>query len=98
EGGGGGEGGARGRGGPAAHRAAHAGAARGDVRVGAIRETLRRRAMATLSGKVAWITGAGSGIGQAGALELAKAGATVVISGRRADALEETRKPGTAAG
>ena len=34
------------------------------------------------SGKVAWITGGGSGIGLAGAQELKKAGATVVISGR----------------
>ena len=37
---------------------------------------------ADLKGKVAWITGGGSGIGLAGALELAKAGAHVVISGR----------------
>jgi NAD(P)-dependent dehydrogenase (short-subunit alcohol dehydrogenase family) len=37
---------------------------------------------AELKGKVAWITGGGSGIGLAGALELAKAGARVVISGR----------------
>ena len=35
-----------------------------------------------LSGKVAWITGGGSGIGLAGAEELVKAGARVVISGR----------------
>ena len=37
---------------------------------------------AELKGKVAWITGGGSGIGLAGALELAQAGAHVVISGR----------------
>ena len=37
---------------------------------------------ADLRGKVAWITGGGSGIGLAGALELAKSGARVVISGR----------------
>ena len=54
--------------------------------------------MAALGGKVAWITGAGSGIGQAGAVELAKAGATVVISGRRAEALEDTRALVAAAG
>ena len=35
-----------------------------------------------LENKVAWITGGGSGIGLAGAMELAKAGARVVISGR----------------
>lgn len=35
-----------------------------------------------LNGKVAWITGGGSGIGLSGAEELVKAGARVVISGR----------------
>ena len=53
-----------------------------------------------LGGKVAWITGGGSGIGLAGALELAKAGAHVVISGRTArtneSALAELRKSGSA--
>ena len=42
----------------------------------------------SLQGKVAWITGGGSGIGLAGAIELAKAGCRVVISGREADKLE----------
>jgi NADP-dependent 3-hydroxy acid dehydrogenase YdfG len=45
-----------------------------------------------LAGKVAWVTGAGSGIGQAGALALAEDGAYVVLSGRRHDALEQTAK------
>jgi NADP-dependent 3-hydroxy acid dehydrogenase YdfG len=45
-----------------------------------------------LAGKVAWVTGAGSGIGQAGALALAEDGAHVVLSGRRRDALEQTAK------
>ena len=36
----------------------------------------------SLKGQVAWITGGGSGIGLAGAIELVKAGAHVVISGR----------------
>jgi NADP-dependent 3-hydroxy acid dehydrogenase YdfG len=42
----------------------------------------------TLRGKVAWITGGGSGIGLAGAQALKKAGATVVISGRSEATLE----------
>ena len=44
--------------------------------------------MGTLTGKVAWVTGAGSGIGLAGAKALAEAGATVVMSGRRKEVLE----------
>jgi NADP-dependent 3-hydroxy acid dehydrogenase YdfG len=43
--------------------------------------------MMSLNGKVAWITGAGSGIGEAGAAALAGAGARVVLTGRRQDAL-----------
>jgi NADP-dependent 3-hydroxy acid dehydrogenase YdfG len=37
-----------------------------------------------LKGQVAWVTGGGSGIGLAGAAELVKAGAHVLISGRTA--------------
>jgi NADP-dependent 3-hydroxy acid dehydrogenase YdfG len=44
--------------------------------------------MKTLEGQVAWITGAGSGIGEAGAQALALDGAHVVLSGRRAGELE----------
>ena len=45
--------------------------------------------MNELHGKVVWITGAGTGIGLAGAQALAADGATVVMSGRRADVLGE---------
>jgi NADP-dependent 3-hydroxy acid dehydrogenase YdfG len=45
--------------------------------------------MRDLTGKVAWITGAGSGIGEAAAIALAAAGMRVVLSGRRADKLAE---------
>lgn len=41
--------------------------------------------------KVAVITGAGSGIGRATALALARAGWDVVLVGRRADALDQTK-------
>jgi len=44
--------------------------------------------MRDLTHKVAWITGAGTGIGEAGAIALAQAGMNVVISGRRLDKLE----------
>ena len=42
--------------------------------------------------KVALVTGAGSGIGKASAIALAKAGFSVVLAGRRADALEAVAK------
>lgn len=45
--------------------------------------------MQDLTGKVAWITGGGSGIGAAGARKLGEAGVTVILSGRRQDALEK---------
>jgi NADP-dependent 3-hydroxy acid dehydrogenase YdfG len=45
--------------------------------------------MATLSGRTAVITGAGSGVGRAVALGLASKGAAVWLAGRRADALDD---------
>ena len=43
-----------------------------------------------LQGKIAWLTGAGSGIGRAGAQALAESGATVIVSGRTQQGLDET--------
>src|SRR6266850_1790853 len=51
-----------------------------------------------LEGKVAWITGGGSGIGLAGGIELARAGAHVVLSGRSAETLKKAEKEVKAAG
>ncbi len=44
----------------------------------------------SIEGQVAWVTGAGTGIGQAGAIALAGAGVKVVLTGRRTEPLEET--------
>ena len=46
--------------------------------------------MGSLTGKVAWVTGAGSGIGQAAAIALAREGAIVVLTGRRKEPLQAT--------
>src|SRR6476661_6533159 len=54
--------------------------------------------MTTLQGQVAWVTGAASGIGLAGAQALAQAGATVVMSGRRREALQAQADAINAAG
>lgn len=54
--------------------------------------------MGTLNGKVAWVTGAGGGIGEASAKALAGAGAHVVVSGRRIEELERVVKQITQAG
>ena len=46
----------------------------------------------SLENKVCWITGGGSGIGLAGGIELAKAGAHVIVSGRSAETLKKAEK------
>lgn len=45
--------------------------------------------MAKLAGKIVWVTGAGTGIGEGAAMALASEGATLVLTGRRAGPLEE---------
>lgn len=54
--------------------------------------------MISIEGKIAWVTGAGSGIGRAGAKALAGAGAVVVLSGRRKEKLDEVAAAIAAAG
>jgi len=48
--------------------------------------------MGHFDGNVVWITGGGSGIGRALALEFAREGASVAVSGRRADRLDEVAR------
>jgi NAD(P)-dependent dehydrogenase (short-subunit alcohol dehydrogenase family) len=49
-------------------------------------------------GRIAIITGSGSGIGRACALSMLKAGWSVALAGRRSDALEKTKKSAGAEG
>src|SRR5262245_45662859 len=55
---------------------------------GEIAHGTRRSEMSAFAGKVVWMTGAGTGIGKAGALMFAREGATVALIGRRRDALD----------
>ena len=48
--------------------------------------------MQRLTGKIAWVTGAGTGIGEAAALALAEEGATVILTGRRPAPLEDVAR------
>jgi NAD(P)-dependent dehydrogenase (short-subunit alcohol dehydrogenase family) len=52
----------------------------------------------TSSGKVAVVTGAGTGIGKASALGLLRDGFSVALAGRRRDLLEETAREAKASG
>ncbi|HEX3954206.1 MAG TPA: SDR family NAD(P)-dependent oxidoreductase [Stellaceae bacterium] len=45
--------------------------------------------MRRFEGKIVWVTGGGTGIGEAAALALANEGATIVLTGRRSDPLEQ---------
>ena len=54
--------------------------------------------MTRLAGKVAWVTGAGSGIGEAAALRLAEEGAALVLTGRREAPLRDVARRVTEAG
>lgn len=54
--------------------------------------------MGKLAGKLAWVTGAGSGIGEAAAIKLAEEGAALVLTGRRRAPLEDVAARIAAAG
>ena len=48
--------------------------------------------MRDLKDTVAWITGAGTGIGEGAAVAMAREGAKVILTGRRLDPLEQVSK------
>lgn len=52
--------------------------------------------MAELAGKIALVTGGGSGLGRAIALAFAREGSSVLVAGRRSDRLAETVRSGPA--
>jgi NADP-dependent 3-hydroxy acid dehydrogenase YdfG len=54
--------------------------------------------MNDLKSMIAWVTGAGSGIGEAAAMALAREGATLVLTGRREEALQRVSDKIAAAG
>jgi NAD(P)-dependent dehydrogenase (short-subunit alcohol dehydrogenase family) len=54
--------------------------------------------LAELKGKVAWITGAGTGIGEAAAIALAREGVDCVLTGRRVEPLNSVAERVKAAG
>jgi dehydrogenase/reductase SDR family protein 7B len=53
---------------------------------------LEKNRMKTLTGKVVWLTGASSGIGEALAIELAKEGCKLILSARRKNELQRVQK------
>jgi NADP-dependent 3-hydroxy acid dehydrogenase YdfG len=51
---------------------------------------LNNRSQGKANKKIVWITGSGSGLGKEMALQFAREGAMVAVSGRRKDKLETT--------
>src|SRR5579863_6782357 len=52
-------------------------------------ETASEAGVRRFEGKIVWVTGGGSGIGEAAAMSMAREGAAIVLTGRRAAPLEQ---------